>query len=414
MAKIIDEILGKSRCPKCFDLIDRTVVIYRLDTCGLPESIIGANREAARRLGYEADELTDTNLKRLLRPEYVESLREKFENFVDEKYHEFDLVLISKKGIDIPMTFNSELIMTGEEKALLCVEKAHGMADNEFDRRRRQVLEDTISEIYMKFMTLYNDDSDTSESLGRLGSVMGLSRVYTFLYNKGKTTMSCANEWYAEGLAPALNGARNLPCSHYHWLIKELNNGTFVRLSELPTEAIGERKLFMSRDLKSTLMLPLQINSDIVGFVGFASTGEISGEDLFFLRIFSGILGYAFRAKQVNDEYELKNDRLHNQKKVPATLTSTCFDYDIGLKEIFNEIVRATTVTLNLKYTGIILLDNVNSRVKFGSLFNNSLKYDSITQPRRFGMEYLSEIFLKDQINILKKEEIQNLFPMME
>jgi len=138
--------------------------------------------------------------------------------------------------------------------------------------------------------------------------------------------MNNTHEWCAEGASSQMANLQNFPCDVFPSWMKTLRRGEVIHItdvSKMPEEAIIERGILEGQNIKSVLILPLNIGVELAGFIGFddvAATGEWNGEDLALLRISSETLGNALARQQSHDE--LEQSLLGLQKVVKGTIAA--------------------------------------------------------------------------------------------
>lgn len=169
--------------------------------------------------------------------------------------------------------------------------------------KRRLEFEKTISRISSRFVRFSDIDETINTSLGEVGLVSGASRVYLFLFNNDTTKMDNTHEWCADGVSPQIDRLKNLPSAMFPWWMEKLKKPEVIHIrdvSKLPA-ANAEKEILESQDIKSLLVLPVNIKDKLIGFLGFddvMETGVWSTEDIALLRVLSEIIGNAFERKR--------------------------------------------------------------------------------------------------------------------
>jgi PAS domain S-box-containing protein len=178
--------------------------------------------------------------------------------------------------------------------------------------------EKTISKVSSQFVGLSNIDDAINNTLKNIGIFSGASRAYLFLYNEGRTTMSNTHEWCANGVTPQINNLQNVPISMTPWWMKKIHNNEIIHIkdvSKLPDEAQSEKEILEKQDIKSLVVLPLHINNELSGFLGFDNVfkkGSWNKSDIELLRIISEILGSALARKKSEEEIFKTKEYLQN------------------------------------------------------------------------------------------------------
>jgi len=169
--------------------------------------------------------------------------------------------------------------------------------------KQRLEFEKTVSGISSRFINISNIDDAINISLADIGSLSGAGRVYLFLFREDNATMDNIYEWCAEGVSSQIDNLQNLSSNTVPWWMKKLRNGEVIHIkdvSKLPSEAKVEKEILESQNIKSLLVLPLNIRGKLAGFIGFDNvvrTGEWNNDDFDLLRISSEIIGNALEAQ---------------------------------------------------------------------------------------------------------------------
>lgn len=242
------------------------------------------------------------------------------------------LILLKGKGIDLPFIVVSGKI--GEDIAVATMKAgAHDyiMKDNlkrlvpaverelreaverqerrraEESIRRRLKFEKTVSDISSRFVGIFDIDNAINASLTDMGRFSRSSRAYVFLIREDGTMMDNAHEWCAEGVSPQIDNLKKLPVAEFPWWMKKLHKGEVIQIedvSKVPAEAKSEREVLERQQIKSLLVLPLNVGGKPGGFVGFDNvirTGTWGDDDLALLRVASEIMGNALERKKAEE-----------------------------------------------------------------------------------------------------------------
>jgi len=242
------------------------------------------------------------------------------------------LILLKGKGIDLPFIVVSGKI--GEDIAVATMKAgAHDyiMKDNlkrlvpaverelreaverqerrraEESIRRRLKFEKTVSDISSRFVGIFDIDDAINASLTDMGRFSRSSRAYVFLIREDGTMMDNAHEWCAEGVSPQIDNRKKLPVAEFSWWMKKLHKGEVIQIedvSKVPAEAKSEREVLERQQIKSLLVLPLNVGGKPGGFVGFDNvirTGTWGDDDLALLRVASEIMGNALERKKAEE-----------------------------------------------------------------------------------------------------------------
>ncbi|MBI2470459.1 MAG: diguanylate cyclase [Planctomycetes bacterium] len=171
--------------------------------------------------------------------------------------------------------------------------------DAEEELCHRTEFEKTVANISSRFVILSDFDKAVSLSLVDAGKLSRASRAYLFQFRDTGNIIDNTHEWCAERVTPEIQHLQNIPSNTFPWLMANLRAGKVVHIgdvSKMPLEAIAEKTEFERQSIKSLLILPVYVEKNLLGFVGFdnvKSTGPWSEEDIALLRIMAEIIGNA-------------------------------------------------------------------------------------------------------------------------
>ena len=186
----------------------------------------------------------------------------------------------------------------------------------EEELQRRLEFEKVIANISSRFVHISNFDEAITAALRDVGTFTEAGRTYLFLFNKDVTLMDNTHEWCKEGVTPQIDNLKNLPANMFPWWMHKLQKREVIHItdiSKMPEEAKAEKEILESQDVKSLLVIPLIIEDNLSGFIGFDNvekTGEWEDEDLLLLRISSELIGNALKRKETVDSLKIKDSAI--------------------------------------------------------------------------------------------------------
>jgi two-component system, LytTR family, sensor kinase len=138
-------------------------------------------------------------------------------------------------------------------------------------------------------------------SLNELGQFAKVDRVYAFVLSKKKDHWNCLFEWLSDEAdkIPSLFYQQGVSLKDSYWMYQEFLNNRIIKITnmdELPLEAWRNRELFEQDSTKSVLLLPMQSQGEIIGFIGYDTlfqNRKWSDEDTTTLRICNEIIASA-------------------------------------------------------------------------------------------------------------------------
>jgi PAS domain S-box-containing protein len=137
----------------------------------------------------------------------------------------------------------------------------------------------TLVEIDKSLLQASTKNEVFSTVLRPLGEVSGASRVYIFensIDENGSLLMSQKAEWTADGIKPFINDpvSQNLPYKSFSDRFEQILLNEDVYTGIVKTFPEKESKILQEQDILSILVLPLYVNNDFFGFIGFDNCKE--------------------------------------------------------------------------------------------------------------------------------------------
>ena len=113
-------------------------------------------------------------------------------------------------------------------------------------------------------------DESINKALKFLGEFVGADRCYIFEYCYEQNISKNTYEWCAEGITPEIQNLQSLPLIFNQSWFDQHAKGELVYIPnvfELPDSLL--RDILEPQDIKSLITIPLMLNKQCVGFVGF-------------------------------------------------------------------------------------------------------------------------------------------------
>jgi|WetSurMetagenome_2_1015567.scaffolds.fasta_scaffold00011_122 PAS domain S-box-containing protein len=111
-----------------------------------------------------------------------------------------------------------------------------------------------------------------TSSLEKIGEFVGADRAYVFEYDFANSTVTNTIEWCREGIKEQKENMQNYPLADFITLVSTHKKGESVSVADFNEVAELPLKLLLeSQDIKSLLTIPLVMQGECIGFVGFDS-----------------------------------------------------------------------------------------------------------------------------------------------
>ncbi len=134
-----------------------------------------------------------------------------------------------------------------------------------------------LIELSTSFINLPLDSIDPAirQSLARIGEFVGADRAYIFDYDFTNQTGTNTYEWCRDKINPCIDMLQDVPMDSFRSWVEVHQKGETIKVekvSDLPTG--GLRELMEIQNVLSLLTIPLIVNGNAIGFVGFDSVRE--------------------------------------------------------------------------------------------------------------------------------------------
>ena len=144
----------------------------------------------------------------------------------------------------------------------------------EFQLQYQADLRKILVELSSSFINLPVNEIEPSisDSLENIGEFVGADRAYVFEYDFTKMTASNTIEWCRNGIDKQITFLQNVPLTEFMKWVSIHKLGESVKISN--SMEIADRslkKLMEDQNIKSLLTIPLIMQGECIGFVGFDS-----------------------------------------------------------------------------------------------------------------------------------------------
>lgn len=152
------------------------------------------------------------------------------------------------------------------------------------------------------------------DSLNLMGDTLKVSRIYIFEHRHLNDSMDNTYEWVAEGISPEKDNLQNIPAAEFLWWVERTKANKIIKykdIEDIPDESTKE--ILRLQDIKSILIVPLFVNNEYYGFIGFDECKrqrEWPQEDVDLLMSISRIITQGIMRKKTEEELEKERIQL--------------------------------------------------------------------------------------------------------
>lgn len=270
-----------------------------------------------------------------------------------------------KDGSSVPVEVNAAVIINSDGAITSILSTLKDLTEQkkaEKDLIFRFEFEKTLTGISSHFIniSLDNFESEIDNALETIGKFFDVDRSYLFTISDDQKLMSNTNEWCKDGIRQQKDALQGVPLDSLPWWAAALRESDTIhipKVSDLPSEAEKERKIFEAQEIKSLVCVPMKMGGSTLGFLGFDSVTiqrEWSEESIAMLQIAGHSIASALLQRKEDLAIRRNEERL---RQVIGTMPVLLNAFDADGNIIFwnEECVRVTG------YTAEEMINNPNA-----------------------------------------------------
>ncbi len=179
-------------------------------------------------------------------------------------------------------------------------------------------LERIVTEISTQFTSASKENVNLliNDALKKIGQLSEVDRSYVFIYSDDRSTMTNTHEWCNEGVNAEIENLRDLPVGIFPWWVKKLGKNQVIHfhdINKMPKAASAEKNILETQDIQSIMVVPINSEGKVIGFMGFDSVQtkkRWSESNIRLLRLVSEIFGKALKNIELNEKIQKYNEEL--------------------------------------------------------------------------------------------------------
>ncbi|MBO8138643.1 MAG: diguanylate cyclase [Desulfotomaculum sp.] len=263
------------------------------------------NNAAHQKLtGFSLEDIKDKTPVELAGKEIGEAVNTNYQRCLKIKKHmTYEETLTLSAGKRTWLTTLTPVLEKGKVKYLVGSSKDITLQKQaEEELKKRLGYEKLISSVSYLALQERSLEVFLTKSLHLLGEGIEVSRVYLFEADWVKETVSNTFEWTAPGITPQKENLQEIPVAEFTWWVDRLKNREVINykdIEDIPDEKTKE--ILRSQEIKSLLVLPVYLEGDLYGFIGFddcLKNREWSEADINLLQLTARIISeYILRKK---------------------------------------------------------------------------------------------------------------------
>jgi signal transduction histidine kinase len=178
-------------------------------------------------------------------------------------------------------------------------------ASEELVHRRK--FEKLVAKISTRFIRIPTDKIDLAinAALREIGIFSQTDRSYIFRLSDDGKFITNTHEWCNEGIEPQIDDLQCLNLEDIPWSAERLMNPFFIEdVDKMPDEAVADKEVLDSQDIKSIILIPIYLEDKWLGFLGFDSVRKKrrwNQEDQTLLQMVGEIFANTFKRKEAEE-----------------------------------------------------------------------------------------------------------------
>ncbi len=246
--------------------------LFILDLNG---NILQVNPVVCKQLGYLTEELTCLNIVEMHPPDQRQEVAEMLNDGLAKIVKAYLIPLVTKEGKLMPVEtkitrgkWNNRQVFFGTSRDITERQRA------EEALAKREAYLAALVRVQQQLMASDESTDPYMETLALLGQVSHTSRVYIFENStsaNGQLLMCQRAEWVAEGIVPELDNPelQDFPYANGFQRWQDVLEHGGIISGKIADFSEEERQILEPQAILSILVLPLTVNGNFCGFIGF-------------------------------------------------------------------------------------------------------------------------------------------------
>lgn len=120
-------------------------------------------------------------------------------------------------------------------------------------------------------------DYKVNRALQKIGQFFNVDHSYLFRYEKEKDILNLTHEWCAQDVEPLPIDMKEVHCNDIPWFCQQMKKKPYflIKSNEIVSEAVAEKELWLNSDAIALLCIPMVIEDNNFGYIGFESKKQL-------------------------------------------------------------------------------------------------------------------------------------------
>ena len=369
-------------------LADTAKVIISIVADEKGSKYLYVNKEWSLVHGYNKEEVINLKPIELVAPESRQQLLENAAKRLkgERAPSNYEIKVFTKNGAIKYLDFSSTIITFKNQKAFLTTS---------IDITQRKLAEQELKNLTQMQSLLMKSASDyinvpidladatINNSLKELGEFVLADRAYVFSFEWEKNVCHNTYEWCNRGITPQIENLQNVPNDSISTMVEAYIKGNELYIEDVMQLPVNDslRQVLEPQDIKSLLSVPLMIEEQCIGFIGFdyvRSTHAFSDQHKKLLVVFAGMIANLNSRKELEKGLVAAKEEAQNANKFKSEfLANMSHEIRTPMNSVigFSELLQSTDLNATQKQ----YVDNVhNSATGLLDIINDILDFSKI------------------------------------
>jgi PAS domain S-box-containing protein len=334
------------------------VGIVSTDTRG---KFVRVNDQFLDFIGYIWEELGDLSFTDIIHPDYLEKIGNHIEKQINDEtdFYRMESRFIRKDGIERWADIRSASIRSEEREFLVSVTTVTDITESkraEVEQARRLRAEKAMAAVSRALLGADTEQKTMQEALEQLVAAAQVDRAYVYQNHEDAEKGLCMQPIF-EACAPGVGECGYdteggiIPYSEglSRWR-DELGEGRPI-MGPVDTFSKGEREVLEGREALSVMLLPIQVEREWFGFVGFDDNylrRDWSSSDVTLLGTTAEIIGSFLARRRVEKEIRIARDQAEEATRAKSDFLA---NMSHEIRTPMNAVIGMTHLTLQTDLT---------------------------------------------------------------
>ncbi|MBD3189306.1 MAG: PAS domain S-box protein [Candidatus Heimdallarchaeota archaeon] len=212
---------------------------------------------------------------------FYKKLKELVPNYFFALFTEKDHPTLAIEAMNIGLDFyfekHSNNFSEQFKSFINIVKKGKENAENNPIQQKRKNIQRALVDIAISLIKTSDMERGINTSFGDFAQYITVDSILLFRFIKDKTAIKLTNYWCVDSLKEKFRKFPSIPKEDILWLMNNLVEKDILKIenvNDLSSNARQTKELLKAHNIKSTLVLPIKIREELIGYLVFANIGD--------------------------------------------------------------------------------------------------------------------------------------------